>query len=150
MDAVGSFWKKFLADTGRSPDTACFDCFHFDLSEKAANVLLALVLAGKKRATSSSLYSFEKLGLPLPKPGDLSIVTDWKGCPRCVIETTAVAVLPFEDMTFEICGREGEDDDLESWRKGHMRFFTEEGRALGYEFCEDMPVVFEDFTVVYP
>ncbi|MPM92276.1 hypothetical protein SDC9_139411 [bioreactor metagenome] len=85
----------------------------------------------------------------MPKRGSLSIVTDWDGNPRCVIETTAVTILPFREFTFEICSREGEDDSLESWQRAHTRFFTEDGKALGYEFSEDMPVVFEDFEVVY-
>jgi len=52
-------------------------------------------------------------------------------------------------MTFEICKREGEDECLETWLRGHVRFFTEEGKAMGYEFNEDMLIVFEDFEVVY-
>jgi uncharacterized protein YhfF len=149
MGKTEDFWQKFLNDTGRNPDARPFECFHFELSERLANELLALVLSGKKRATASSLRSFEAQGAPPPRPGDLSVVTDWDGNPRCVIETTAVAVLPFRDVTFEICRREGEDDNLESWRRGHTRFFAEEGKALGYEFSDDMPVVFEDFRVVY-
>ena len=44
---------------------------------------------------------------------------------------------------------EGEDDSLESWQKSHKRFFEEEGKELGYEFSEDMLVIFEEFEVVY-
>lgn len=143
------FWKRFLAETGRDPNTRYLECFHFDLNERSANALLALVLAGKKRATSSSLYAFQLEGCEPPKQGSLSIVTDWDGNPRCVIETTSVVVLPFREITFELCSREGEDDTLESWQRGHRRFFTEDGKALGYEFSEDMPVIFEDFEVVY-
>jgi len=57
--------------------------------------------------------------------------------------------LPFNEITFEICKREGEDDTLESWKRGHKHFFIEEGKMLGYEFTETMPVVFEDFEVVF-
>lgn len=148
MTAEG-FWAGFLRETGRDTDTRYFECFHFEMSEKWANELLRLVLIGQKRATASSLWAFEKEGGRLPGAGDLSIVTDWEGNPRCVIQTTAVTVMPFRDITFDICRREGEDDDLESWRRGHTRFFTEEGKELGYAFSEDMPVVFEDFEVVY-
>ena len=146
---IESFWAEFLSKTGRDPDSRYLECFHFDLNEHSANSLLALVLAGKKRATASSLHAFAAEQMGLPKPGSLSIVTDWAGVPHCVIETTAVTILPFREVTFEICSREGEDDSLESWQRGHTRFFTEDGKALGYEFSEDMPVVFEDFAVVY-
>lgn len=56
---------------------------------------------------------------------------------------------PFKDITYDICKREGEDDDLESWRNGHISFFSNEGRKLGYTFTEDMPVIFEDFKMVF-
>lgn len=141
------FWQNFLQQTGRDPDTRYFECFHFDLNERSANELLELVLSGKKRATASSLYAFAPE--ETPKVGSLSIVTDWDGNPRCVIETTAVSMIPFGEMTFEICSREGEDECLETWKEGHRRFFTQDGAELGYTFSEEMPVIFEDFEVVY-
>ena len=85
----------------------------------------------------------------MPKVGDYSIVTDWDGNPKCVIQTTTVQTIPYSEMTFDVCKREGEDENLESWRKGHQKFFTEEGKEMGYEFSEDMLIVFEDFQVVY-
>ncbi len=146
---IEQFWADFLRDTGRAPDTKYTTCFHFELTEYWANELLRLVLEGVKKATSSSLWGYGTEGDPIPKKGELSIVTDWDGNPKCVIETTAVTILPFKDITYDICKREGEDDSLESWRRGHIDFFTEEGKELGYEFSEDMPVIFEDFKVVY-
>lgn len=146
---VESFWQEFLKQSGRDMSTRYFDCFHFELTESLANQLLELVLSGQKQATAGSLRSYEIEGGRLPQAGDLSIVTDWAGHPRCVIETTAVTVLPFKDMTYDTCKREGEDDSLESWRRGHIRYFTAEGNELGYEFSEDMPIVFEDFRVVF-
>lgn len=95
------------------------------------------------------MWGYEIEGKRLPEVGDLSIVTNWEGEPRCVIETVAVTIMLFSDMTYDICKREGEDDSLESWRTGHARFFRDEGNKLGYEFSNDMPVVFEDFEVVY-
>ncbi|SES03306.1 Uncharacterized protein YhfF [Gracilibacillus ureilyticus] len=146
---IDLFWKDFLLKTGRSESTEYLEVFHFELNEKLANELLHLVLIGQKKATASSLWSYQLEGEHLPEVGDLSIVTDWDGVPHCVIETTAVTILPFSEMTYDICKREGEDDTLESWREGHIRFYKGEGSQLGYEFSEDMPVVFEDFEVVY-
>ena len=146
---VQAFWEAFLLDTGRSAEAPCPEAFHFDLTEKWANELLRLVLEGKKRATSSSLTCYELEGERVPAPGDLSIVTDWAGEPHCVIETTQVDILPFRDMTFALCRLEGEDDCLDSWRRSHINFFTAEGREAGYVFTEDMPVIFEQFRVIY-
>lgn len=148
-EKIKRFWQRFLNAENKQESTKYIDCFHFELTEKLANELLELVLRGQKRATASSLWGYEIEGERIPKVGDYSIVTDWEGTPRCVIETTAVTILPYKEITFDICKREGEDDCLESWQKGHKRFFSEEGKAIGYEFSEDMPVVFEDFKVVF-
>lgn len=148
-DEVTAFWQDFLRETGRPANIAPYEVFHFCMTEELANSLLQLVLTGKKTATTSSLPLYEAAGQRQPKLGDLSVVTDWGGTPHCVIETTAVCEMPFREMTFEICKREGEDDTLESWQQGHALFFTEEGEQMGYGFSPDMPIIFEDFEIVY-
>lgn len=146
---IDKFWQDFLEKTNKDKDTQYIDCFHFELTEELANELLRLVLIGQKKATSSSLWAYKNEGDRIPEKGDLSIVTNWDGIPRCVIETTNVTILPFKDITYDICKREGEDDSLKSWREGHINFFTSEGKELGYTFTEEMPVIFEDFKVVF-
>ena len=122
--------------------------WHFELTEKACNELLDLVLQGKKRATSSSLASYQTEGTTVPQEGELSVITDWDGHPRCIIRTTKVRVIPYKDIPFCLARLEGEDDTLASWRKNHEAFFREEGKSLGYSFSENMEVVFEEFEVV--
>ena len=122
--------------------------WHFEITEKSCNHLLELVLIGKKRATSSSLEGYQIEGEEIPKVGDMSVITDWDGNPRCVIKTTSVRIIPYKDITFDIAKLEGEDDNLDSWRENHEKFFTEEGKEVGYEFSKDMDVVFEEFEVI--
>jgi uncharacterized protein YhfF len=143
------YWEQYLLKNNLNPETKYYEAMYFGMTEELANSLLEMVLSGKKKATASSLWAFEKENLPLPKVGDLSIVTDWAGTPYCIMKTTAITMIPFCEMTFDICKREGEDDTLESWREGHGKFFAMEGEALGYVFSEDMPVVFEDFEIVW-
>lgn len=149
QQAIEQYWNTFLLKTGRTPDTPVFFCGYMGPTEAAANELLALILTDNKTATTSSMLSYQAAGEPLPVAGALSIVTDWDGNPRCVIETIKVTVLPFSEMTFEICKREGEDECLQTWQNTHFEIFTAEGKELGYVFTWDSPVVFEDFKVVY-
>jgi len=149
QEKIDIFWKTFLKETNRDEATKYLEVFHFEVTEKWANELLRLVLVGKKRATASSLLGYEIEGEEMPKVGDLSIITDWEGVPRCVIETIEITIIPFSDITYDICKREGEDEILETWVDGHVRFFEADGKQVGYEFTYDMPVVFEDFEVVY-
>ena len=121
--------------------------WHFELTENACNYLLDLVLKGIKKATSSSYDGYEE-DEEMPKVGDLSVITDWDGNPRCVIRTTNVRIIPFKDITYDIAKLEGEDENLESWRKTHEKFFKAEGEELGYTFSDNMNVLFEEFEVV--
>ena len=121
--------------------------WHFELTENACNYLLDLVLKGIKKATSSSYDGYEE-DEEMPKVGDLSVITDWDGNPRCVIRTTKIRIIPFKDITYDIAKLEGEDENLESWRKTHEKFFKAEGEELGYTFSDDMKVLFEEFEVV--
>ena len=122
--------------------------WHFELTEGACNYLLDLVLKGQKKATASSVLGYQIEGEEISKEGNLSVITDWDGNPRCVIKTTRVRIIPYKDITFDIAKLEGEDDTLESWRKNHEKFFTEEGKDLGYKFSEEMEVIFEEFEVI--
>lgn len=95
------------------------------------------------------MWGYEIEGEKIPQIGDYNIITDWNGNPRCAIQTTNVKILSFKSITYEICKLEGEDENLESWQKGHIAFFEAEGKEIGYTFSEDMPVIFEEFQVVY-
>jgi len=45
---------------------------------------------------------------------------------------------------------EGEGDkSLKYWRRAHISFFSRELEEYNMKFTEDMPVVFEEFEVVY-
>jgi len=146
---IYDYWEQFLLETNRNKKTKCFEVFYFGHNEKTAINLVNLVLRGVKTATASSIYQYELTNSEYPKVGDLSIVTDFNGCPKCVIETKNVKFLKFNEVTYDICKREGEDSSLESWQQNHIEFFTAIGKELGFSFSFDMDIIFEDFNVVY-
>lgn len=87
----------------------------------------------------------------MPTIGDLMVVTNWSGEPVCIIETQQLHQCRFSEVTAEFAALEGEgDQSLAWWREAHRAFFTLECETLGIEFSEDMPVLQEHFTVVYP
>lgn len=121
----------------------------FGATPEQADALLALVLAGTKTATASALWDYEAEGEEPPSVGDLGIVTDGRGVPHALITTTAVEVVPFDEVGAEHAHLEGEGDrSLASWREAHRRFFTEHA-AHGRGFSPDMPVVLERFAVLH-
>lgn len=149
QDLIAAFWHRFLIKTNLPKDTTYLESFYFDTSKESADHLCDLVLKGIKKATASSLYHYQATGEEMPKVGDYSVVTNFRGEPFAVIMTTKISIIPYKDLTFDVVKREGEDETLESWQEKHQRFYEIDGKQSGYTFNEDMPVVFEDFEVVY-
>lgn len=149
--AVRSFWKEFQGAVGYDASERFYEAFHFDDNESDANELAKLVLLGTKRATASLQWSFEAAEKPVPKPSVLSVVTNWQTEPQCVIETTRVAIVPFDEVTERFAATEGEGDKtLRYWREVHWSYFGRECKRIGKERSLRMPVVCEEFRVVYP
>jgi uncharacterized protein YhfF len=151
-ESVKAMWEAYLRSIGEDPVRTykTYSAWHFCNNEQDANELAALVRQGRKRATASSQWSCEQEGQPLPKPGDLSLILDWEGQAQCVIRTTRVDILPFEEVSEEFAWTEGEGDrSLDYWRKGHWRFFSMELRTFGREPEPRMPIVCERFDIVF-
>ena len=147
---LSAFWHDFANANDLPDEVGLYESFFFGDSEEMAKELADLVLQGTKRATAAALWAYEAEGQRLPQPGDLSIVTDWSGQPLCVIETHAVEVVPFGDVTAEFAATEGEGDgSLAFWRRAHQEFFSRECAAAGKTFTESMLVVCERFAVRY-
>ncbi len=148
--SVKIMWNEFIKNNIINPKTE-YSAWPFGGEEKSANELVELVIRGQKRATASLYEIYEYIGEPLPKAGDYSVVTDWKGVARCVIITTGVEIIPFNLVSEEFARKEGEGDlSLEYWREVHREFFSKELKETsGKEFKEDMPVVCEEFELVF-
>ena len=149
--SVQRFWDKFRTSIAYDASPLFYEAFHFDDNERTANALGALVLSGQKRATAGLLWTNQVTNKPLPKIGALSVVTDWHGTPLCVIKSTHVEIVPFDRVSEEFAAIEGEGDKtLRSWREAHWRYFSRECQRIGREPSLYMPVVCEQFKVVYP
>ena len=150
-ESVQPFWDQFQASIDYDASPRFYEAFHFDDHEAAANTLVELVLSGQKRATAALVWGNEHSGKPLPTVGALSIVTDWQGTPRCIIETTAVEIVPYDHVSEQFAATEGEGDkSLAHWRDVHWRYFSRECQRIGREPTLLMPIVCEQFKMIYP
>ena len=148
---IQPFWKSFEAAIGHDASSRFYESFHFGDSETNANALGNLVLQGPKRATAGLLWTNEIKNRPIPKIGDLSVVTNWQQEPLCIIETTQVEIVPYEEVDADFAAVEGEGDgSLRYWREVHWLYFSRECQRLGKEPNLRMPIICERFKVVYP
>ncbi|MFP4004961.1 MAG: ASCH domain-containing protein [Alphaproteobacteria bacterium] len=110
-----------------------------------ADELAALVVRGRKTATTGLLREYEEDGEPLPRVGERRYIMDSRGRPVCVVELTEVRVMAFCEVDAGFARDEGEGDlSLESWRKAHSAFFSRYGGVT-----DETPVVCERFRVLH-
>jgi uncharacterized protein YhfF len=116
--------------------------------------LVSAVLGGQKTSTSSLQREYELDGMPLPVPGQQSLVVDSSNRPVAVVETTSVSVVRLGDVDDSHAADEGEGfRSVAEWRVGHETFWhgDEVREALGdstFTVDDDAPVVLERFRVV--
>ena len=149
MTQLDEYWNKFLQAKNLSSDTKCSGDLFFEAKGFVADEMNALVLSGQKTALFSSYATFAIDGEPLPVSGELYIVVDRANNPVCVIELESVTIIPFNEVTWEMAKKEGEDESLEAWRDKKQEYLEDEGAVLGFEFAPDIKLVYQTFTVVY-
>ncbi len=116
----------------------------------AARDIAQLVLDGTKTATGSVLWSYEADGKRLPAVGDLSVVSAGGDDPVCIIQTTELRIVPFDEVTEDYARDGGEADrSLRSWREMYWKYIVAECRWIDREPSRKAPLVMERFRVVY-
>lgn len=144
--AVVALWEAFARTQDVAPTH--YDVWYFGDSEELARELLQLVLDGKKTATCGLLWDMGAPESPMPIEGGFSVVTDFHGTPRVILQSTEVRTLPFGQIDAKFALEEGEGT-AEEWRAGHWEFFTRRCEVLGKKADDSMPVVCERFRVVF-
>ncbi|MBF0775441.1 MULTISPECIES: ASCH domain-containing protein [unclassified Streptococcus] len=115
------------------------------------DLLADLVKQGEKTATASAYDLYALADEPLPAVGERSVVLNGRGEASCVIMTTKVEVLPFNQVSADHAFKEGEGDkSLAYWRQSHEAYFTQWLEEAGLTFSDSSQVVLEEFEVVYP
>jgi uncharacterized protein YhfF len=156
QDACDVFWQTYQASLLASHAHAQLQrrpvAFGFCEHEpELVEELGQLVVAGRKRATTSLAIEFTSLGEDLPKQGDLGIVVGRAGTPLALIELTQVESVAFDAVDAEYAAVEGEGDaSLETWRRDHRWYFVGVCERLGGSFDGLTPVLCQIFRVLWP
>ena len=149
MTNLDEYWQKFITEKNLPPETKCAGDLFFEAKGFVGDELTALVISGQKTAFFSSYATFAIDQEPLPVSGELYIVVDRAQQQVCVIELESVNVLPFNEVTWEMAKKEGEDETLEAWREKHQEYLEDEGAVLGFEFSPDIKLVYQSFKMIY-
>ncbi len=149
---VERYWTQFLNSiaSGKRRPAGYLEAFAFGSTLENAREIAPLVLAGTKTATGAVLWASEADGKPIPTVGDFSIVTLGGDDPVCVIETTDIRTIPFDQVPADYAWHGGEGDrSVACWRKMYWDYIERECQRLGLEPTAKTPLLMERFRVVY-
>lgn len=148
--SVLALWESFIQRYPTYADTPIPTHFYFCDNEQDANVCAELVVSNIKQATAPSVRWYEYHNEPIPKVGDLFIITDWNGRAKAVIEITKIERVRFKDVGETFAYAEGEGDkSLASWRNVHQEYYSREMEKAGAYFNENMVISCEYFRTVF-
>ena len=137
-------WHLFCKKNNVDEDTP-YEAWSFG---GAANYLASLVMTGIKTATASAydLYALDEEE-EMPKVGDYSVILSSDDEALCVIETTKLDVVPFDEVDSTQAYKEGEGDrSLQYWRNVHEEFFKDEYKEYGLKFTHNAKILCEEFA----
>lgn len=149
--AYEAFWAAARHAVPSLPAEVAGDIWFFGDSPDLAAALADLVLNGPKRATTGLLAEMQAEGLPLPKAGGYSLVTDYHGAPLMILRSTRIDIQPFAAVDADFAAAEGEGDgSLRYWQDAHERYFKRSCQRLGIDWRPDLDVICERIEVIYP
>lgn len=110
--------------------------------------LNALVLDGAKTATATLLAEYAEEAEEIEFPGEILALLGNDGAVLGELRVTAVATVPFAEVTWDFARAEGEGrTDLAHWRRSHLAYWRDvEGRQVD----DTTPVVCLRFTLPAP
>lgn len=108
--------------------------WHFDINN---DKLVDLVLSGKKTATTC-LYTSD-----ISKIGEESILIYDNEKKACITKIKKIIIDSIKNITWDIAKLEGENDNLEEWKKTHEQYF----KTIDSNFNENTKVVIKIFEV---
>jgi uncharacterized protein YhfF len=146
------YWQQYLGSLPSETERPrrYVESFSFGFTAEDASEVAGLVLAGTKTATGSVLWSYEADGKAIPRAGDYWVVVDGSRTPVCIIRTTDVTIIAFDEVP-DVYAKEGGELDrtLATWRPMYWRYIVSECERIGREPDPKAPLVMERFTVVY-
>lgn len=139
-------WQQFIS-TYPEYENKTYQAWSYGVE---ADELARLTFENIKTATASAFEEYSLENEAIPKEGELNIILDANEEAVCITKTTKVSVVPFSEVSKDHAYKEGEGDrSLQYWRDVHKLFFEHSYREKGLTFHEQIPVVCEEFKIVY-
>ncbi len=150
--SVYEMWEGFTNAHPEFKNENLPEAFPFHNNEFDAKRLANLIVNGKKKAFSSLYARGKATNAELPKIGTKSIVTNFDGKARAIIEFKKVETVPFNEVSKDYAEVDMGTtiEPLKKWKKAHWEFFENSLGRSGEKPTEEMLVVCHWFETVWP
>ena len=150
--SVYEMWDNFTDLNPQFKKDELPDSHPYHNNEYDANRLAELIVNGKKKASSNLYFWYKEANADLSKIGTKSIVTDFNGKARAIIEIKKVDTIPFNQIHKEYAELDmGTNiEPLKKWKKAHWDFFENALKQSGEKPTEEMLIVCEWFETIWP
>ncbi|WP_405252222.1 ASCH domain-containing protein [Dokdonia sp. Asnod3-C12] len=149
--SVSAMWRNFKQAHPEYANEPQPNADFFHDNKEDANRLAALTVLGKKQASSSLYFLYEKYGVDLPQAGNLQIITDFEGKAQAIIKTKTVDTVAYNDIskTYAILDMGTALNALEQWKKAHQAFFESYTKDSGVQTIDSLLIVCETFETIW-
>lgn len=146
--SVSQLWNRYRK-INRDAFAEAPSSFHFCDNQEDADLCAALVVAGQKRATATSVAELQLAGDAIPQTGDYAIITNWAGNAVAIIRTTSVEIMRFSEVDEAFARDEGEGDlTLGWWREAHQAYYERVLAGSCYIVNSELEIVCERFELI--
>lgn len=124
-------------------------CIGFNTA--SANLICDYVIQGEKVGTFSVPWLHKAHPYMKPEIGEYVLLHNFEGEPRALLHTRSLDLMPFKDVNATHTAIDGPSvRPLEAWRNVHVPYWNGLLAPLGKKVDDEMPVIVEKFTCVYP
>ncbi|MFK7811676.1 MAG: ASCH domain-containing protein [Maribacter sp.] len=150
--SVANMWNDFTEANPEFRNEELPDADSFHNNEADAKRLADLIVSGKKQAGSMLYFFFKEAKADLPTIGTKSIVTNFDGKARAIIQTTKVDTIPFSQISeaYAVLDMGTDIEPLKKWKKAHWDFFAPAMEQNGKKPTEEMLIVCTWFETIWP
>jgi uncharacterized protein YhfF len=138
--------RHIIADIMPGREDRCFESMSIGSTPASADEGVRVIIDGIKTATSSPLWDFPDGHIPFE--GALSVLLDWQGKARAIIETVSVEIIPFDQVSEEFAFAYGEGDRSLAWFRQEIgRWYEDYAVKSGNAFTSETPIICERIRV---
>ncbi|MGM9971618.1 MAG: ASCH domain-containing protein [Anaeroplasmataceae bacterium] len=133
-------WSQFL--TNNQIEDVDYGVFQYDKED------LEKLMSGKIKAEISPYEVIRVNDYAIPFVGDYNIVIDDSDNAICVIKTTKVSIVPFNDIK-EVDAIKLGFDGLKEFRNIYKDILTSELKEININYQDEALCVIEEFEIIY-